>query len=155
MAFTYEDKPADCIRDAIRFLVGDTEKIPDRSLTDNEIRFISARFGFTDITVDFDETSSSVARKLLAVAAECCEALAGRFSADANYGVGGVSEQVNQRANEYARRGRELRKQLKRSVAPLVFGRSISDKVTAAEQTDTVKSVFRKEMFDNEETETY
>lgn len=155
MSFTYSDNPASNQRDAIRFMAGDTEEVPRRSLTDNEIRFVAARYGLAGDDSDFDETATGTMRKMLSVAAECCEMLAGRYSADAAYSVGGMNEQVNQRASQYRTRARQLRAAMRRAVGIKVYGRSISDKETAADQTDLVQSIFKKEMFDNEDTETF
>lgn len=92
MSWTYSGNPSSSDKDAVRFLIGDTdETFP--LVQDEEIQFALG-------------TEANV----YAAAAKCCEALAARFSREADRRMGSVSVQSSQKASAYKEMARDLRK---------------------------------------------
>lgn len=142
MTFNYGGNPGSSYLDAVRFLVQDTN--PSRQkLSDEEIAgVLSLEGGVTD-------PQAAPSRGVLyQVAAFCCDVIATKFSEEASYSVGGLSESANQKANEYAKRGDHYRKLAARGAVPFLGGRSKAAKVAAAQDADAVQPAIRVGMHD-------
>lgn len=144
MPFTYGDNPANIARDAVRLEAGDTKR-QDKSLTDAEVAYFLGRYGITDP----EGTYTNSERAILQAAAEACEALAGKYSAEANYTSDGLTEDANRKAQAYRTRARELRKRARGPAVPYVGGLVKSEKDTAEAATGRVQPAFSREMLDN------
>lgn len=131
MAWTYTDSPSTVPRDAVRWLVGDTNTA-DQQVTDAE--------------VDFALDSSSSSGQAAAMVAR---ALAAKYARQADKSVGDLSISASQRSKAY----RDLADALESGAAvaavpiPLAGGISIDDKRTAEVDTDRVRPAFSKAGF--------
>ena len=144
MAFTYAGTPKTVSRDAVRILVGDTIE-HKRSLSDAEVAFFLGRHGITDPTTTYSDQDMIVVR----AAAEACDALAGKYSADAAFGVAGLSEAANQKSIEYRQRAIALKKMVAAGAAPYLGGRDTADKDTWNADSSIVQPKFKVGQFDN------
>lgn len=129
--FTYRGDPSLSTRDAVRFLLGDTNR-KRPLLDDREIDFAISRQG----------------NELLA-AALCADTLQGKFSSEANITVGGVSKSFGSIAAAFADNAKRLRREASKSAVPRAPALSISEKRAADLQTDDVQPEFRIGLGDN------
>lgn len=88
--WNYSGDPSQDDKDAIRWEIGDTIE-DDPLLTDSEINY-----------------ALNSERNIYTAAARCCEAIAAKFSRQAQYSLGPVSVHAQQRAEAYRKRAREL-----------------------------------------------
>ncbi len=136
MTWTYSRDPAHSSRDAVRFLVGDTDA--DWPLVqDEEIDYILATYPNTTLA-----------------AAEVCDAIAARLSREADTGNMDMRVSASQRAQAYAQRAKELRAKVARTATIFVGGRSPADKDAAAQDTSRTQPAFKIGMHDYTEDTT-
>lgn len=133
MTWSYSGDPASSDKDAARFHAGDTETT-DQLATDEEFNFAL-----------LDQPDPRLA------AAVVLEALAARFSRQADKRVGQISEQLSQRAEAFAARAKDLRRLASSKALPVFGGLSISEKDSLDQDTDAVQPSFRIGQFDNPE----
>jgi len=112
VTWTYEGDPAASTRDAVRFRIGDTLEA-DPLVTDEEIAAAVADEGSVD-----------------AAAAACLEAIAARFSRQADLADGDVRISYSQRAEAFASRAAELRARAGRAGAVSPFGGGLASSCT-------------------------
>lgn len=129
--WNYSGDPTNSNRDAVRFLIGDTNAA-DPLVTDGEILYLLGEFGAA--------TSA---------AAAACRAIAAKFSRQADKTVGDLSISASQRAKAFGARADELDSAVSASLAPIpvVGGVSIADKATVESSTDRVRPSFTKDGF--------
>ena len=93
MAFSYSGNPADSDKDAVRFLIGDTDS-NDPLVTDEEIAWQLGQRG-----------------KVYLAASSCCVAIAAKFSRKADRSVGNLQASFSQQAEAYRQMARDLEAQ--------------------------------------------
>ena len=134
MSWSYSD-PTDTPKDAVRFLVGDTD-ISDGLVTDEEINFLLDEFG------DVYTTAGSVA-----------ESLAAKFAREVSHSGDGLSysgNQLFQHYNDLAESLRKLAARRRRSGAgPYVGGISHRERELADLDSDKIPTSFRSNMHDH------
>lgn len=128
MGWTYSGNPSGSTLDQVRFELGDTD-VNDQQLQDGEINYLIAQF------VD------------PFYAAACgCDALAAKYSRQAQKSIGAVSIAANQRAQAYHQRSLELRQKAVR-INGLpgigIGGQSISEKSNFGNDPDLVQPNFQ------------
>ena len=129
--FTYRGDPSLSVRDAVRFILGDTNR-KRPLLDDREIDFAISRQG----------------NELLA-AAFCADALQGKFSAETKITVGGVSKSFDTIAGAFADKAKQLRLEASKFAVPRAPALSVSEKRDADLQVDDVQPQFRIGLGDN------
>lgn len=133
MTWTYSGDPATTSRDAVRFLVGDTDTT-DQLVSDEEISWVL--------------TQHSGVRH---AAAATCEAIAAKFARQAEMSVDDVSIKAGEKAEHYRALAKELRAQAAiagKVAKPFAGGISIADKDDREADTDRVKPFFRRDLHD-------
>lgn len=135
MTWTY-DSPSESDKDAVRFLVGDTD-VSDPLVTDEEIAYF---------LVEFPQSAYHAA-------AEVAESIAAKFSREVSHSGDGLSYAAEQLQQNYAALAERLRKQAKRKhrsgFGPYVGGISKREREMADADKDKVPSAFRSEMHDH------
>lgn len=141
MTWTYGGAPgttsAATRRDAVRFLVGDTDT-SDQQVTDEEIAF----------------ALSQTADDVYSAGAVICRGISGKYARLVDTSFETVSSSYSQRATHYADLAARLSKEAKRlgSVGlgvPTAGGMSISGMQGVDDDTDRVPPAFRVEQFTN------
>lgn len=134
MIWSY-DSPTASDKDAVRFLVGDTER-DDPLVSDEEIEFTLEEFPGSVYTA----------------AAEVAESIAAKFSREVSHSGDGLSYQAEQLQQNYAALAERLRAKAKRhrrsGMGPYVGGISRRERELADTDLDKVPSSFRSEMHD-------
>ena len=132
ISWNYSGDPSVSSKDAVRFLVGDTN--PDEPLVqDEEIVYMLAL-----------ETDPKGA------AAAICEALSAKFATAVDMRLGDYSISMSQKAESFAARARQLRIASGiRIGVPYAGGISVSDKGAQEEDDDRVQPAFRRRMMNN------
>ena len=135
MTWTYGRDPAASNRDAVRFLVGDTDNA-DPLVTDEEIAYA--------LTLEPTNTLT---------AARVAEALAAKFSRYANQSVGDLSISYSDRVRQLKELAKQLRAEGTISAAtPFAGGISAADKASRASDSDRVVTAVKVGVHDNPET---
>jgi len=125
MVWNYSGDPGSSDRDAIRFLIGDTDEL-DPLIQDEEIAWVLLE------NPDVRLAGAVVLR-----------ALAAKLSRQGDKRVGEVSESASQMAEAFSARADELESQAMSLALPSFGGLSISEKETLDEDTDAVQPSFR------------
>jgi len=130
--FSYSGDPSSSNRDAVRFLVGDTDKC-EPQLDDREIDFLLIQDG-----------------NPISAAACAADALAAKYARQVDNDSGSNSDSASQRSTAYLALAAELRRKLgRRAVAPFCGGISVADKQTRENDSDRVAPSFTRDMNDN------
>lgn len=130
--WTYSGDPSATSRDAVRFLVGDTDTA-DQQSSDEEIAYAIAQ--------------SATTRGAAAILAE---ALVAKYARLTSKSVGDLSINYAQRQEHYAVLAKRLRTDESiRGAIPYCGGISVSDKETVEDDTDRIKPAFRRGMHDH------
>lgn len=134
MAWTYSGDPANSDRDAVRFLVQDTDT-NDQLVTDEEIDWL------------LSQTSG-----VYSAATEAAKAIAASFARLADTDIESVSVKYSQKQKQYLQLSARL--EIKATsgaglAAPDVNGVSISDMVAVQQDQDRPKDRFYRGQFDN------
>lgn len=136
MTWTYVD-PSTSERDAIRFLVGDTDT-NDQLISDEEIAFFIAEFPSSKYNA----------------AAEVAEAIAGKFTREVNQSADGLSWQGSSLSQQYYELADRLRRMAKRNrrsgIAPYAGGLSKLERQLDNADGDLNKGHFTSHMHDND-----
>lgn len=122
--------------DWVRFTIGDTDST-DELLQNEEI----------------DAALTNEGNKYSA-AAVCADALAAKFSRQADKTVGPLQIRASQKAERYAKLAKDLRNQLGRRVGAWAGGISEAEMREAEKDTDRVDTSFKRGMNDSEELPT-
>lgn len=141
MTWTYGGDPAANARDAIRFLVGDTDTT-DQLLTDEEIAWVNTEASGT----------STGTTALYDAAYRCCLTIASKLAREADKQVGDLSVSMSQRAKAYREQAVSLKELSGREggvPTPYAGGISISDKEVDQADSDLFRGRFRSGQFEN------
>lgn len=141
MAWTYSGDPSANARDAIRFLIGDTDT-DDQLLTDEEIAWVNT------------ETSGTATGTvgLYDAASRCCIAIASKLAREADRSIGDLSVSLSQRAGAYRTQATELKAMAGREggvPVPYAGGITISDKDIDQDDSDIFRTWFSAGQFEN------
>lgn len=133
MAFTYSGDPASSSRDAVRFLIGDTDST-DAQLQDTEIAYLLTQ----------DPTPAKAA-------ANAARAIAAKYGRLVDFAVGDLRYSYAQRQKAYLDLAAQLEAQaaVSGSIQFKATGISRADKEAAREMEDRVKPAFTRETMDN------
>lgn len=141
MTWTYSGDPANNARDAIRFLVGDTDT-NDQLVSDEEI-------AWTNNQVTGSDTATT---DLYTVAYRVLVAIASKFSRLADQQVGDMRVSMSQKADNARRQADELKALAGREntvPVPYAGGISVSDKQIDRDNADRVDPFFTTAQFAN------
>lgn len=131
MTWTYSGDPSSTDRDAVRFLIGDTDTT-DQQLTDEEIAYL------------LDQAGDNVYAAAIAAA----EALLGKYARLVDKNVGDLKLSYSQRQSSYAGLIIVLKKKFGiRSATPYAGGLSINEKISDSEDTDLTQPTFSRDQF--------
>lgn len=136
MSFSYSGKPGESTQDEVRFHIGDTDPC-DPQLLDGEISFLLTKY------------SDNALRAAIAAVM----ALEAKFSRLVSESVGSISISCDQKAENY----RKLLKTLRRQFAiengkPFSGALDISQKDILDDDTDRVRPAFERDTHENEKT---
>lgn len=135
MAWTYTGDPGASARDAVRFLIGDTDK-EDQLLLDGEILWILGMYNNAPLNA----------------ALRCCEFIAAKFSRLADEQVGRVSIKFSQKAKAYlALRTELVNRMASEDMNAYAGGISESDIQLVNANKDRIRPDFTKHMMENEQ----
>ena len=138
MTWSYTGNPGSSAKDAIRFLIGDTDTT-DQLLSDEEIAWLN-----------LEQTGSATSTDDLYYTAHyACHSIAAKLARLADKSIGGLSVSLSQKANAYLTQAKELFKHAQRTSAPLPYagGITISDKEIDQENSDLYAGFFRSGQF--------
>lgn len=135
MTWTYSFDPSSSQKDAVRFLIGDTDT-SEQLLQDEEIQYLINTYGNVILAASY------AARAVCAFFARC-----------ADKEIGDYSIKASQKSEAYCNLAEKLEKEYKEKelilVAPYAGGISIDDKCNNQQDTDRVKPKFSKDQFDH------
>lgn len=136
MTWSYSGDPATSDKDAVRYLIGDTDE--DNPLVEDE-------------EIDY---TLSIENNVIRASAMVAESIAGKFSRKADRTIGDYSESFSQIHQQYLSLAEKLRRQSKFKnsfkAIPFAGGISRSDKKETKEDSDREKPSFKKGMMDND-----
>lgn len=132
MSWSYSGNPGASAKDAVRFLVGDTESV-DPLLSDQEIEW------------SLTQNSSSPQ----ATALFLCDRLIAKFARLADETVGRISISYSQKAEGYRKLKADLQESAVHDAMPYAGGISISDGQMVSGDPDRVRPAFTKHMQEN------
>lgn len=141
MTWTYTGNPASSARDAIRFLIGDTDTT-DQLLSDEEIAWVNSEASGTPtgLTAIYD------------AAAQCAMTIATKLGREADKSIGDLSVSLSQRAAAFRQSATDLKAMAARHTAvptPYAGGITISDKDIDEENSDIFHGWFSSGQFEN------
>lgn len=140
MAWTYTGNPADSDRDAVRFLIGDTDTT-DEQLQDAEIDWLLTEQG-----------------SVYGAAIESARALSAKYARQVTKSVGDLKLQASDKAAHYRALVEDLEKASATSnLVPIPFagGISVDDKNTREDETDRVEPRFHRGQFSHPDHRTF
>jgi hypothetical protein len=141
MSWTYGGDPSANARDAIRFLIGDTDT-SDQLLSDEEIAWVNSEASGT----------STGTTALYDAAYRCCLTVASKLAREADKQIGDLSVSMSQRAKAYREQAASLKALSGREGGvpiPYAGGITISDKDIDEENSDIFRSWFSSGQFEN------
>jgi len=141
MAWTYGGDPSANARDAIRFLIGDTDTT-DQLLSDEEIAWVNSEASGT----------ATGTTALYDAAYRCCLTIASKLAREADKQIGDLSVSMSQRAKAYREQAASLKALSGREGGvpiPYAGGITISDKEIDEENSDIFRSWFSSGQFEN------
>ena len=142
MAWTYSGDPATNARDAIRFLIGDTDT-NDQLINDEEIAWINNQLTGSDTALT----------ALYNAAYRGCVTIASKFSRLADQSVGDLKVSMSQKAKAYREQAAYLLEMAGREGSvptPYAGGITITDKEIDLDNTDLVRAGFYKGQFNDD-----
>lgn len=132
MTWTYSGDPSSSSRDAIRFMIGDTDTT-DQLLSNEEINYVLVEQG-----------------TLHRSAAECAFAISAKFARLMSRSIGGLSADFSAKHRQYEELGKRLVREDELSpVSPFISGFSRSAKEAEELDTDRETTFSRKGIHDN------
>lgn len=135
MSWTYSGNPGSSAKDAVRFLIGDTDS-KDPLLLDGEIVWLLSLYNNSPINA----------------AIRACETVMTKFSRLADESVGQVKISYSQKYKAYQNMSAALTERLtKEDMTPFAGGISKSQKKEEEQNTDRVKPDFTKHQMENEQ----
>ena len=135
MAWTYSGDPSSSAKDAVRFLIGDTNST-NQLLQDAEISYLLNLYNQAPMNA----------------AIRACETIMAKYSRLADESAGQVSISFSQRAKGYSSMLANLKTRLYSEDCGIIAGGiSVSDKTRVQLNSDRVKPEFNKHMFENDQ----
>ena len=141
MSWTYGGDPSANARDAIRFLIGDTDTT-DQLLSDEEIAWVNSEASGT----------ATGTTALYDAAYRCCLTIASKLAREADKQIGDLSVSMSQRAKAYREQAASLKELSGREGGvpiPYAGGITISDKDIDEENSDIFRTWFSSGQFEN------
>lgn len=141
MTWTYSGDPSSSARDAIRFLIGDTDTT-DQLISDEEIAWVNTEASGT----------ATATTALYDAAARCCLTVASKLARQSDKSVGDLSVSLSQRSAAYKAMALEMKGLATRSGSvpvPYAGGITISDKEIDQENSDIFRTWFVAGQFEN------
>lgn len=133
MSWSYSGRPGDSRKDAVRFIVGDTDT-SEQLLLDGEIEYL------------LSEYEDSV----IAASIRACEVLAAKFARLMDESVGSVSLTYSQRKKQYIEmRDTLIQRRAMEDATPFAGGISRTDKTARENDDDRVKPSFTRDIMNN------
>lgn len=143
MAWNYGGDPSANARDAIRFLIGDTDT-NDQLINDEEIAWVNNQVTGSD----------TATTGLYDVAVRCCLTIASKFSRLADQSVGDLKVSMSQKAVAYRLQAEELKSLSGREGSvptPYAGGLTITDKEIDRDNSNRIQPYFSGGQFTNKE----
>jgi len=134
VTWAYSGDPSSSTKDAVRFLIGDTDE-DDPLVQDEEIKW------FTDNWSDHYMAAAAI-----------CDSLAGKFAREVNVSADGISYSGNQIAQNFTQLAQQLRQMSgmdRKHGVPYVGGISWKERAKADTDKDRVPEYFRSHMHDH------
>lgn len=138
MTWSYSGDPLSSAKDAIRFLIGDTDTT-DQLLNDEEIAWIN-----------LEQSGSATATTDLYYSAHyACHAIAAKLARQADKQIGDLHVSLSQKAQAYRELAQDLMAHANRQSAPIPYAGGISraDKDINVENDDLVRPYFSSGQF--------
>lgn len=136
MSWTYSGDPSSSDRDALRFLIGDTDTT-DQQLTDEELDYL--------LTFEGSVTAAAIA---------AIRSLIAKFARFADRSVGDLRVAYSQRIDNYRGLLDQLEtRQVIHAGKPIAGGLSKARKQIVDEDADRVQPAFRRNQFDDDENQ--
>lgn len=133
MSWSYSGNPSHSAKDAVRFLIGDTDET-EKLLTDEEINYFLSFFNNVALNASI----------------RCCETIIAKSSRLVDETAGSVSLSFSQRAAQFRSLLADLRTRLATDdMTPIAGGISKSDKQRVAQNADRVPPDFSKHQNEN------
>lgn len=133
MSWTYSGDPSKTAKDAVRFIIGDTN-MNDQLLLDAEIAYFLNQYNQAPLNA----------------AIRCCETIITKFGRLADEAVGQVRISYSQKAKNYRDIVKDLRQRLSiEDMTPFAGGISRSQKEIVRANADRVKPDFSKHEMEN------
>ena len=142
MTWTYSGDPSSSARDAIRFLIGDTDT-NDQLLSDEEIAWVNTEAS----------GSATAITDLYDAGYRCCQAISAKLAREADKQIGDLSVKLSQRAAAYRLQGDDLKALSMRSSGvpiPYAGGITFSDKEIDQDNPDIFAGWFASGQFNNQ-----
>jgi len=139
MAWTYGGDPSANARDAIRFLIGDTDT-NDQLLNDDEIAWVNNQVSGSDTAIT----------ALYAAGYRCCVIIASKFSRLADQSVGDMKVSMSQKAKAYRDQANEILALAGREgnvPTPYAGGITRADKEVDQDDSGLVRAFFSRGQF--------
>lgn len=134
MTWTYGGDPTNSNRDAVRFLVGDTDT-NDQLITDEEISYLLSSWG-----------------GVFQAASKAARAIAAKFSRQVDKSVGDLKQSLSRRSENYLRLANSLEAQAAAGATRVYAGAiTISDKEAVEEDEDRVQPRFKRGQFSEDQ----
>lgn len=134
MTWSYSGDPSSSDRDAVRFLIGDTDTT-DQQLSNEEINYLLVEY------TSVDQTAIAAIGSLIA-----------KYSRYVDQSTGDISLSYSQRINQFKELLNNIRRRMAEGVRPYCGGLSIADKELDVENDDRVDPAFYEEMWDNNQS---
>lgn len=128
MAWSYSGDPSTSDKDAVRFMVGDTNNA-DQLMQDEEINFAVAREG-----------------SALKAAVVIARAIAAKFSRQADKAVGDLRIDLSQKAKAYHALAAQLEQEAGILAVPYAGGLTVDEKAAAELDSSLVQPAFKRGM---------
>lgn len=141
MTWTYSGDPSSSARDAIRFLVGDTDTT-EQLLSDEEIAWVNTEASGSATSTD----------SLYDAAYRCCLTIASKLAREADKQIGDLSVKLSQRAQAYRDQAATISELVSREggvPVPYAGGITISDKEIDEQNSDLFRGWFASGQFEN------
>jgi hypothetical protein len=142
MTWTYSGDPSANARDAIRFLVGDTDTT-DQLITDEEIAWVNTEASGT----------STATTALYDAAYRCCITIASKLARQADKQIGDLRVSMSQKADGYRKQAQELKSlSMREGGVPIPYagGITFSDKEIDQDNSDIFAGWFASGQFNNQ-----
>lgn len=128
MTWSYSGDPSQSDKDAVRFLIQDTDE-NDQQMSDEEINWLLTENGSSRNT---------------AVAA--CRVLAARYAGKVDKAVGDLRLSLSQKHQHYLALIKELKSGVTLTAVPYAGGISVADKTSYEDDSDRVNPAFRRDL---------